>query len=69
MKSKEIRDMSLEDMQRKRDDMREEIFNLRFQHGIGQLENTGKLKQTKRDIARIETLIKEHQRADKPEVE
>ena len=69
MKTKEIRDLSLEDMQRKRDDLREEIFNLRFQHGIGQLENTAKLKQTKRDIARFETLIKEQQQADKPEME
>lgn len=69
MKSGEIREMSLEEMQRKRDDLKEEIFNLRFQHGAGQLENTAKLKQTKRDIARIETLIKENQRADKSEVE
>jgi len=69
MKSSEIREMSLEEMQRKRDDLQEEMFNLRFQHGVGQLENTAILKQTKRDIARIETLIKEQQRADKPEVE
>ena len=69
MKSSEIREMSLEEMQRKRDDLKEEMFNLRFQHGAGQLENTAKLKQTKRDIARIETLITEQQRADKSEVE
>ena len=69
MKSSEIREMGLEEMQRKRDDMKEEMFNLRFQHGVGQLENTARLKQTRRDIARIETLIKEQQRADKTEVE
>ena len=69
MKSNEIREMSLEEMQRKRNDLREEMFNLRFQHGVGQLENTAKLKQTKRDIARIETLIREQQRADKTEME
>ncbi len=69
MKSSEIREMSLEEMQRKRDDLKEEMFNLRFQHGVGQLENTAKLKQTRRDIARIETLIREQQRADKTEVE
>jgi len=69
MKSSEIREMGLEEMQRKRDDMKEEMFNLRFQHGVGQLENTAKLKQTKLDIARIETLIREQQRADKTEVE
>ena len=69
MKSSEIREMGLEEMQRKRDDMKEEMFNLRFQHGVGQLENTARLKQTRRDIARIETLIREQQRADKIEVE
>jgi len=69
MKSSEIREMGFEEMQRKRDDLKEEMFNLRFQHGAGQLENTAKLKQTKRDIARIETLIREQLRADKPEVE
>ncbi|MBC8246350.1 MAG: 50S ribosomal protein L29 [Deltaproteobacteria bacterium] len=69
MKSSEIREMDLGEMQRKRDDMKEEMFNLRFQHGVGQLENTAKLKQTKLDIARIETLIREQQRADKTEVE
>jgi len=69
MKSSEIREMGLEEMQRKRDDMKEEMFNLRFQHGVGQLENTARLKQTRRDIARIETLIREQQRADKTEVE
>ena len=68
MKAREIREMGVEEMQRKRDDLREEMFNLRFQHGVGQLENTAKLKQTKRDIARIETLIREQQRADKTEV-
>ncbi len=69
MKSSEIREMDLGEMQRKRDDMKEEMFNLRFQHGAGQLENTVRLKQIKRDIARIETLIREQQRADKTEVE
>jgi large subunit ribosomal protein L29 len=69
MKSSEIREMGLDEMQHKRDDMKEEMFNLRFQHGVGQLENTATLKQTRRDIARIETLIREQQRADKTEVE
>ena len=69
MKAREIREMGLEEMQRKRDDLREEMFNLRFQHGVGQLENTAKLKQTKRDIARVETLIKEKQRANQTGME
>lgn len=57
MKAKEMRDMSLEEMIRKEADIKQELFNLRFQHGTGQLENTSKLKSVKRDIARIMTVI------------
>ena len=59
MKVSEIRDLGPEEMQKKADDLREELFNLRFQHGTGQLENTTKLKQAKRDIARLKTVIRE----------
>ena len=59
MKTSEIRDMNLDEMHTKVSDLREELFNLRFQHEIGQLENPQRMKQTKRDIARIETIIKE----------
>ena len=59
MKASEIRELSLEEMQRKVDDLREELFNLNFQHEAGQLENSQKLKQTKRDVARIKTIIRE----------
>jgi large subunit ribosomal protein L29 len=46
-------------MQQKASDLKEELFNLRFQHEIGQLENPQRMKQTKRDIARIKTIIRE----------
>ena len=59
MKASEIRDMNLDEMHRKVSDLREELFNLRFQHEIGQLENPQRMKQTKKDIARLKTLIKE----------
>jgi large subunit ribosomal protein L29 len=59
MKAKEIRELSPEEMQRKVDDLRQELFNLNFQHGSGQLENPQKLKQSKRDIARLKTIIRE----------
>ena len=59
MKASEIRDMNLEEMHSKVSDLKEELFNLRFQHEIGQLENPQRMKQTKRDIARLETIIKE----------
>ena len=51
--------MSLEEMLRKISDLKEELFNLRFQHEIGQLENPQKMKQVKRDIARIYTIRRE----------
>ena len=64
MKSNEIREMTVEEIQRKGGDLKQELFNLRFQHGTGQLENTAKLKQTQRDIARIETILKEKQSSE-----
>ncbi|MBT8330856.1 MAG: 50S ribosomal protein L29 [Deltaproteobacteria bacterium] len=59
MKASEIREMNIEEMQRKVNDLKEELFNLRFQHEIGQLENPNKMKQTKRDIAQVKTIIRE----------
>ncbi|MCP3954089.1 MAG: 50S ribosomal protein L29 [Desulfobacterales bacterium] len=59
MKSSEIREMAGDEIQRKVDDLKEELFNLRFQHGAGQLENPQKMKLVKRDIARCQTIARE----------
>ncbi len=59
MKASEIRELSLEEKQQNLGDLKEEIFNLRFQHEIGQLENPQKLKWIRRDMARIKTVINE----------
>jgi len=59
MKASEIRELSSEEARRKAEDLKEELFNLRFQHEVGQLENPQKMKQTKRDIARVKTIITE----------
>ena len=59
MKASEIRDLSVEEMQHKVVDLQQELFNLRFQHASGQLENPQKMKQVKRDIARVRTILKE----------
>lgn len=59
MKASELREMNLDEMQRKVSDLKEELFNLRFQHEIGQLENPNKMKQTRRDIAQVKTIIRE----------
>lgn len=59
MKVREIREFSLEEKQRMLDDLKEELFNLNFQQETGQLENPQTMKQIRRDIARIKTILKE----------
>jgi large subunit ribosomal protein L29 len=59
MKTSEILDMSSDERERKVLELEQELFNLRFQHGAGQLENPQKMKQCKRDIARLKTIINE----------
>ncbi|MBT8369752.1 MAG: 50S ribosomal protein L29 [Deltaproteobacteria bacterium] len=59
MRASEIRDLNLDEMNRKVSDLKEELFNLRFQHEIGQLENPQIMKKAKRDIARLKTIIRE----------
>ncbi len=65
MKASEIRALSSEEMQQKLVDLKKELFNLRFQHEVGQLENPSKLKETQKDIARIYTITKEAARNPK----
>jgi large subunit ribosomal protein L29 len=59
MKASEIRELSREERERKLVELKEELFNLRFQHEIGQLESPAKMKQIKHDIARMKTLLRE----------
>jgi large subunit ribosomal protein L29 len=59
MKASELRELSLEELQHRLTDMTQELFNLRFQRATDQLENPMKLGQTKRDIARVQTILRE----------
>ncbi len=59
MKPKEIRDLSPEEILQKEKDLTEELFNFKFQSAMGQLENTMRVKQVKKDIARVKTIYKE----------
>jgi large subunit ribosomal protein L29 len=59
MKARELRDLTAEELLKKRKDFKEEIFNLRFQHSTGQLENTARTKLLRRDVARIEMVLRE----------
>ena len=63
MKSEEIRKMSVEEMQVKLSDMREELMKLRFQQVTGQLTDTSHLRLLRRDVARMETIFNERSRA------
>ena len=66
MDASQIREMSAEESQGKLKDLQQELFNLRFQHEIGQLENPRKIRQTRRDIARIRTIQREAVRKGQP---
>ena len=61
MKIRELREMDGEELLRKKTELKDQLFKLRFQHELGQLENAAKLQTVRRDIARIETLLKEEQ--------
>ncbi len=54
-----MREMSSEEMGQKRTELKEEIFHLKLRKATGRLENPMKLKQTKRDLARLETVLGE----------
>ena len=58
MKATEIRDLSVEEMNEKLVSLKEELFSLRFQHAVNQLDNTARLKDVKKDIARIKTVTR-----------
>ncbi len=64
MKSSEIqkiRELSEAELEKKLQDLKEELFNLRFQHAINQLENPMRLKAVKKEIAVIKTIIRENE--------
>ncbi len=56
MKAKDIVELAETELEQRLKDSREELFYLRFQHATGQLENTGRLRQVRRDIARLLTV-------------
>ena len=60
MKAKEIREMSPAELQSKLNDLKAELFNLRFQLAVNQLDNPMRIKAVKKDIARIMTVMQEN---------
>lgn len=57
MKASELRDMKPVELTKKLDELKGELFNLRFQHAINQLENPQRIKAVKREIARVKTVM------------
>ena len=62
MKSTELRKLTIDELKRKLNDFKQDLFTLRFQAVVGQLTNTIKIRQVRRDIAKINTLITEKER-------
>ena len=61
MKAKELKNLSVEDLAKKLDELKKDLFMLRMQHATNQLDNPMRLNAVKKDIARIKTIIREKQ--------
>ncbi|AEV95530.1 50S ribosomal protein L29 [Pediococcus claussenii] len=61
MKAKEINELTTDEMLNKEKEYKDELFNLRFQLATGQLENTARLKQVRKNIARIKTALRQQE--------
>ena len=61
MKAAELRELNAVELNKKLGELKEELFNLRFQSATGQLENTARLKAVKHDIARMYTILRERE--------
>lgn len=65
MKAKEVRELSMNELNTKLADLKKDLFNLRLQHATNRLENPIRLADVKRDIARVKTIIREKQIAER----
>ena len=59
MKAKELHELTVDELNTKLKELKDELFNLRFRHAIGQLENSSALVSCKKDIARVKTILRE----------
>lgn len=63
MKPSELKDLTKEELQQRYDDSRKELFNLRLQQSTGQIEKSSRIKELRRTVARILTMMRERERA------
>lgn len=61
MKANDIKDLTATELEEKLAELKQELFNLRFQHSVNQLENPMRMKAVKRDIARVKTFIRKQE--------
>ena len=64
MNAKEIRDLSVAELNEKLADLKDELYKLRFQHAINQLDNPMRITAVKKDIARVQTILREAELSD-----
>ena len=64
MNAKEIRELSVAEINEKLADLKDELYKLRFQHAINQLDNPMRLTAVKKDIARVQTILREAELSD-----
>ncbi len=62
MKIRELRELTADELKQKELELRDQLFKLRFQKSLGQLDNPAKIRNIRRDIARIKTLLKEFEK-------
>ena len=63
MKAKELHELTVDELNTKLKELKEELFNLRFRHAVGQLENPSSINACKKDIARVMTILREKEAA------
>lgn len=61
MRASQLRDLEIEDLYLRLGELKEELFNLRFQFATGQLDNHKAIKRLRRDVARVQTVLREHE--------
>ena len=61
MKADKVREMSADELRTKERELQEQLFRLRFQKSLGQLDNSLKIRETRRDIARVKTVLRQKQ--------
>ena len=66
MKADKVREMSDDELRTKERELQEQLFRLRFQKSLGQLDNALKIRETRRDIARVKTVLRQKKQAAAP---